>query len=199
MQIKNSGAAKFISAGRFSGSANVAMHQHEGIELVLVVQGECVIDTNSERLEGGVDSLFILPPDTLHNQLNKGKVITDYIIFKSSDKFSPVSQRTISVAGDRWISRWITDILDLYKSSDNISVQADNLLAALSWLLDILPPCGIQLCGTGYWIFQFPGIRTMDGMDGMDIRRAARLLSPYCCFKLSDSSSSRQSCSLPSK
>ncbi|MFA6102409.1 MAG: AraC family transcriptional regulator [Victivallaceae bacterium] len=131
MQMNNADGAKFIAAGRFSGSANVSMHKHEGIELVFVVQGECGLDVNGDRLKGGVDTLFILPPNTLHNQLNKGRVITDYIIFKSSDKFSSGIPRQLSVSGDRWISRWITDILDLYKSSDNIAVQADNLLAAL--------------------------------------------------------------------
>jgi AraC-like DNA-binding protein len=131
MQIKNSGVAKFIAAGRFSGSANVAMHQHECIELVLVVQGECGIATNGERLEGGADTLFMLPPDTRHNQINKGHVITDFVLFKSPDKFFTAQARILSVAGDRWISRWISDILDLHKSSDNIAVQADSLLAAL--------------------------------------------------------------------
>lgn len=121
-----------MSAGRFRGIANVAMHKHQYLELVFVVQGECSIEINGKRLTGGVDTMFILPPNTPHNQLNNGLVTTDYIVFKSSDKFFSDLPCTLPIHGDRWIIRWMNDIPDLYKSStDNIATQTDCILNAL--------------------------------------------------------------------
>jgi len=39
-------------------------------------------------------------------------------------------------------------------SADVYTVWKDKISAVAfsSWTLDILPPCGIPLCGTGYWI-----------------------------------------------
>jgi AraC-like DNA-binding protein len=124
---------KFLSAGCFSGRANVPMHNHDGLELVLVTIGECDTAINTEVLTGGVDTLFILPAKVKHNQINRGFVKTHYIIFQSADSFFLKLPRTISIEGDFLTSRWFNDVLELHNSTENnTTAQIENILGAIT-------------------------------------------------------------------
>lgn len=123
---------KFLSSGCFSGGTNVPMHIHAGLELVLVIHGECETAVNTDLLGGGVDTLFILPANTMHNQINHGIVKTHYVIFQSSDSFFLKLPRTMSIEGDKLILRWFDDILALHNSTeDNVGKQIENILGAV--------------------------------------------------------------------
>lgn len=123
---------KISNAAFFAGERNVPMHKHHGVELVLVLKGECSIDVMDVNLKGGVDTLFILPADTPHNQNNIAYTVTAYVNFTCSGITFKSFPRTISVAEDRWISRWLLDIVELYKSSHiDVSIQTTCILSAI--------------------------------------------------------------------
>ena len=122
----------FLSAGCFSGGTNVPMHIHAGLELVLVIHGECETAVNADLLRGVVDTLFILPANIRHNQINHGIVKTHYVIFQSSDSFFLKLPRTLSIEADILILRWFDDILELHNSTENnVGTQMEKILGAI--------------------------------------------------------------------
>lgn len=123
---------RILNANLFSGKNDVGMHEHAGTEFILLTKGNCDIDVKGMRLKGTPDTLFIIPPQALHNQINHVHTTTNYISFKLYGK-SPFNRPfELSLAGDKWLSRWITDIVELYRfSREDVSAQTCNILLAI--------------------------------------------------------------------
>ncbi|OGV49122.1 MAG: hypothetical protein A2017_08015 [Lentisphaerae bacterium GWF2_44_16] len=123
---------RILNANSFLGKNNVITHVHEGTEFILVTKGNCGIDVKGVHLKGAPDSLFIIPPETLHNQINHAHTMTNYISFKLYGKNPFNRPCELSLAGDKWLSRWITDIVELYRfSHEDVSVQTCSILLAI--------------------------------------------------------------------
>ena len=103
-----------ISVGRFQGKSGVSFHSHAGTELVLVKRGACTIDVGAVHLSGGRNSLFILPPNVAHNQVNHEFIETLYVDIVASPAVLDPRARVLDLSQDRehFITRWMDDLYE---------------------------------------------------------------------------------------
>ncbi|MBN1671808.1 MAG: helix-turn-helix domain-containing protein [Kiritimatiellae bacterium] len=103
----------FLHSGRFASTRNVQMHTHPGTELILVTEGHCTIDVQHRSLDGWRGTLYVLPARVPHNQIEHEFTRTEYVTCRASPLLLDDSPRTLDVAADGWIPRWIGEICDL--------------------------------------------------------------------------------------
>ncbi len=123
--------------GRFAESAPVAQHRHSGSELVLVTEGSCRISVDgAETLAGAVGTMFILPADVAHDQVNDAWCRTSYVVFDTVPLAFSDRPRCVVLAGDDPVLGWYEDVcrLSLAPGLASEPVLAGLLLAVLERL-----------------------------------------------------------------
>ena len=102
----------FYNAGIFEGEKYVQFHSHPGTEIIFIAQGECSIKLNGKLRHGDTGTLFIIPPGTLHNQVNHSFAKSIYCIFRTEKEYV-TSPKVLEFGGDYWIEKWLNDIVEL--------------------------------------------------------------------------------------
>ncbi len=123
--------------GRFAETAPVALHRHAGSELVLVTEGSCRISVAGvEALDGVVGTMFILPADVEHDQINDVFCRTSYVVFDAVPLAFSDRARCVALASDDPALGWYEDVcrLSLAPGLASEAVLAGLLLAVLERL-----------------------------------------------------------------
>ena len=120
---------KLLLCDVFDGEHNVSMHTHSGAELILVESGTCALDIGGVRYRGEAGSMFFIPPETEHNQLNYGVVRDRYCAFVISDTEWNQRSGVIEIGRDYLIGEWLEHLRGLHIGSDHSSEPG--LLCAL--------------------------------------------------------------------
>jgi AraC-like DNA-binding protein len=105
---------EYVSGGYFDLDQDVKFHEHSSTELVFVVEGQCKLQVDKIKLYGKPGTLFILPANIPHSQINKGRVQTLYTVFKSCSYFDD-SARTLYLGRNSLVGKWLEDIYTLNK------------------------------------------------------------------------------------
>ncbi len=165
-------------AGRFASTQDVAFHRHGGIELVLVTAGACRIEVAGETLEGEVGTVFVLPEDVEHNQVNVGGLTrTSYLVFHSTPLGFSSRPRTIPVGADERCLSWLEDLCRLLESPEPVpdAVAAGLLLAVLERLNQLEHRLGVSrdLPAPLARAVRYVERRQLDALRAQDIARSA--------------------------
>ena len=128
---------KFNHSGVFERRTNVRFHTHAGTELILLRKGTCSIEVSSLQLHGTPGTLFILPGNVIHNQINVGEVHTIFATFHHP--YFNSSPRTLQVGVNSQIDTWLQQIDDLNRQpgKDNAEVLSGLVYAVVS-LIDVM-------------------------------------------------------------
>ncbi len=102
---------RFNHSGVFERRTNVRFHAHAGTELILLRKGTCSIEVGSLLLHGTPGTLFILPGNVSHNQINSGRVHTIYATFHHP--YFNSAPRTLQVGVNSLVDAWLQQIDDL--------------------------------------------------------------------------------------
>lgn len=102
-----------IFANRYQGSRSVVMHEHTGIELVLVLRGRCRIRVGGEALSAGPGELFVLPPRVPHDQEDQGEVETLYVELSVPARLFSDRARVLPAPLGGWVATWIRQLVAL--------------------------------------------------------------------------------------
>jgi len=128
---------RVLFGGRFAEARPVAFHRHSGSELVLVTEGSCRISvTGAQTLAGEVGTMFILPADVAHDQVNDAWCRTSYVVFDAAPLAFSDRARCVALAGDDPAIGWYEDVCRLSLAPGLVGepVLAGLLLAVLERL-----------------------------------------------------------------
>ncbi|MBA3937799.1 MAG: helix-turn-helix transcriptional regulator [Planctomycetes bacterium] len=123
-----------IFANRYQGSRNVVMHDHAGIELVLVLRGHCRIHVGGQVLSAGAGELFVLPARVPHDQQNHGEVETLYVEFTAPPRHFSEHPRVLPVPLGSWAATWIKQLVALDREPVPPPVRSGLALALIAHL-----------------------------------------------------------------
>jgi AraC-like DNA-binding protein len=121
-------------ANRYQGSRGVVMHEHAGIELVLVLRGRCRIHVGGEVLSAGAGELFVLPATVPHDQEDHGEVETLYVEFTVSAHHFSERPRVLPVPLGSWAAIWIKQLVALDREPVPPPVRSGLALALIAHL-----------------------------------------------------------------
>ena len=107
---------EYIRCGSFDSGENVRFHDHPGTELIYVTEGNCIVEAAGMPLSAPAGTLLVIPPDTPHNQINSGRVVTSYVIFGSTPMFDD-RPRSLSLTDDVWVAHWLNEIFTLQQEA----------------------------------------------------------------------------------
>ena len=120
---------EILYSGNYAGSRNTALHRHDGAELVLVTAGRCSNVVPGGSLAADTGSIFVIPPELPHRQIDFGEVKTSFVVFEPPDAGTfDLAFRVIDSSHDPFIAVWIGQIGSLYRQK---SIEECNLLLAL--------------------------------------------------------------------
>ena len=108
-----SGISISYAAG-YTASRNTGLHLHHGTELVYVQAGSCGNRLEEQEFSGKPGTVFIIPPEINHRQVNHGEVKTIYAVFELDRSNPLLRERSIETAGDVFIPVWMEQLLQLY-------------------------------------------------------------------------------------
>jgi AraC-like DNA-binding protein len=74
---------ELMFAGTHKRSENVRAHAHDCPELILVLEGQCKIDIETDALYAGPGDLLVIPEHLAHNQISDGYIHTVYVGYRS--------------------------------------------------------------------------------------------------------------------
>jgi AraC-like DNA-binding protein len=121
-------------ANRYQGSQGVVMHQHDGIELVLVLRGRCRIHVGDQALAAGAGELFVLPARVPHDQEDHGEVETLYVEFTAPARQFSERPRVLPVPLGSWAATWIKQLVALDREPVPPPVRSGLALALVAHL-----------------------------------------------------------------
>jgi AraC-like DNA-binding protein len=120
---------ELVNSGIFANDRYVNFHSHPGTELVLLTQGHCKMEVDKYVLEADAETLFILPADKEHSQINNGFVRTIYLSFRRNALFNETPR---VIAGDRWIKTWMKHIYSMHnRVHDDFTEPISGLLYSI--------------------------------------------------------------------
>lgn len=121
-------------SNRYQGSRGVVMHEHTGIELVLVLRGRCRIHVGNELLTAGVGELFVLPAGVPHDQEDHGEVETLYVEFTAPDRLFIDRPRVLPAPPGGLAATWIRQLVALDAAPVPPAVRSGLALALIAHL-----------------------------------------------------------------
>jgi len=122
---------ELVNSGSFASERFVHFHSHPGTELVLITGGRCKMEVDGHLLAGGTGTLFILPAEKKHSQINDGLVRTIYLSFRRNSFFDE-NPRVIDITKDRWIKIWMKHIyLMHHRIQDGASGSISGILYSI--------------------------------------------------------------------
>lgn len=127
---------QLVSAGRFASEKSVAEHSHAGAEFVLVLEGHLRIRA-TEWLEGGTDTVFVLPPRVSQLTIPRGFVRAVYVIFQASTNLLDTRERTVQLPANDLFAIWADQLCGISRSSRSSASAGGLLLAAAARLNEI--------------------------------------------------------------
>ena len=99
---------EILYSGNYAGSRNTALHRHDGAELVLVTAGRCSNVVPGGSLAADTGSIFVIPPELPHRQIDFGEVKTSFVVFEPPDAGTfDLAFRVIDSSHDPFIAVWI--------------------------------------------------------------------------------------------
>ena len=123
-----------IFANRYQGSRGVVMHEHAGIELVLVLRGRCRIKVGGEALSAGPGELFVLPANVPHDQADQGEVETLYVEFTAPTRLFSERPRVLPAPPAGLTAIWIKQLVALDRAPVPPQVRNGLALALIAHL-----------------------------------------------------------------
>jgi AraC-like DNA-binding protein len=131
-QMPSTVVPRMRSAIEFDSDDQVDFHVHETVELCLVKLGQTEIEVDGLTLAGKPGTLYVLPRGVKHNQRAFAHWRTQCVLFDHDGKYFDERPRTLDLAGDAVVRRWIDDLCRLSHSSDRFeNPVADALLFAV--------------------------------------------------------------------
>lgn len=121
-------------SNRYVGSHGVVMHEHAGIELVLVLRGRCRIHVGNEILSAGVGELLVLPALVPHDQEDHGEVETLYVEFTAPARLFSEHPRVLPAPPGGLAAIWIRQLVALDAAPVPPPVRSGLALALISHL-----------------------------------------------------------------
>jgi len=107
-----------IRAGRFAAASDCPWHVHEGMELVLVVEGRVEILVGGACVPGTVGDLLVLPARVPQYQRSLGFVRTHYVHFQCPVGLLDDHARGVPVGMADVAARWMDDLCQLYLETE---------------------------------------------------------------------------------
>lgn len=81
-----------VFAGTHARAENVRSHAHPCRELILVIEGQCQVDSERFTLQAGPGDLIRMPARLMHNQVSDGFISTVYVGFTAPTPEPPQPQ-----------------------------------------------------------------------------------------------------------
>lgn len=123
--------------GRFDAATDAHEHCHAETELVLVTAGRCRIEVAGLSLEGGADTLFVLPAGAAQYQTTLEPTRTTFIGFRVLAGLFDESARTLTLAADEPARVWLEQLCDSQLARPALGAEVTRrLLEALLRRLD---------------------------------------------------------------
>ena len=125
--------------GRFDAATDAHEHCHAETELVLVTAGRCRIEVAGLSLEGGADTLFVLPAGAAQYQTTLEPTRTTFIGFRVPAGLFDESARTMTLAADEPARVWLEQLCDSQFARPALGAEVTRCLleALLRRLVDI--------------------------------------------------------------
>ncbi len=110
------------------------MHQHLGLEIVLVTRGSCAVHVGAVTLRATTGEAFVLPANKPHNQLDEGTVDTVYANFDLRLGDFPSEPRVLAMPVDGLAAGWLGQLADLQTQPLPPTVRSGLALALIDTL-----------------------------------------------------------------
>jgi AraC-like DNA-binding protein len=114
-------------SGRFASAKDVALHQHNGIELVYINEGSCEINVGVD-LTGHAGALFVLPPRVPQVTRILEFTRTSYVVFSTQPTFFDHTPRVINIPTTDLAVGWLEQVCDLFQAGQNYKGEAVSVL-----------------------------------------------------------------------
>lgn len=119
---------EFSHAGLHRNCPCAAFHRHSGCELILVLKGECTIETALGRRRVASGQVLVIPPGVPHNQINHSpEEMNLYCVFSAAPEFFDPSWRIIDVTSSPRPAALMSQLLN----RSNSPAESAGLLCAL--------------------------------------------------------------------
>ncbi len=105
-------------AYRRSLVGNVPAHSHGGCELIYLLRGSCRVEGPYGVLEGRKGHLLVIPPETVHNQIDSADEKNIFCVFQASPCLFEQRWRMIDLAGETWCRRWLLELGAMTERND---------------------------------------------------------------------------------
>lgn len=106
---------EFSYAGFHSSDQSTPSHNHQGTELVLIIEGSCRNRFATRNIATKQGDLIVIPPELKHKQINETFVKTLYIVFENRQDYFPSELRVIHTNNDKFLKTWFEQMLFLYQ------------------------------------------------------------------------------------
>lgn len=97
---------------------NVPAHSHGGCELIYLLKGSCRVESPLGVLEGGEEHLLVIPPETVHNQIDSPDEKNIFCVFQTPPGLFEQRWREIDLTGEAWCRRLLLELADMTERND---------------------------------------------------------------------------------
>lgn len=125
-----------VFAGTHKREANVSEHAHPCPELILIVKGDCDVNTNTEQLHAGPGDIILMPAKKIHDQVSSGYIETIYAGFQEPNSAGWDKPAVVTLENCIIIEPCMELLANIYSKRGSTSPTATN--AILYAILDQL-------------------------------------------------------------
>lgn len=125
-------SAKLVFAGVHRKADHVREHAHDCLELILVNEGECVVDSGAHSIHASAGDLIIMPARLPHNQVSDGYIDTVYCGFIEPRALSVATPQVVRLDNTAFIGQCMQLLASVSLAQTEASASAtENLLGAM--------------------------------------------------------------------
>lgn len=114
----------FFYAYRRKLVGNVPAHNHGGCELIYLLKGSCRVESPLGVLEGKAGSLLVIPPETVHNQIDSPDEKNVFCVFQAPPGLFEQRWRAIDCSGEAWCRRLLLELGRMTEQNDTGGANA---------------------------------------------------------------------------
>ena len=127
---------QLVFAGTHKREDNVSEHAHPCPELILLVKGDCDVNTNAGQLHAGPGDIILMPANKVHDQVSNGYIETIYAGFQEPNAAGWEKPAVVTLESCILIAPCMELLAKIYQKRESASPTAIN--AILYAILDQL-------------------------------------------------------------